>query len=198
LPQQLVDDFSGASMDATKWRTATCLTEAYTTGATFTQPGGVLDASVAGNDSYTSIATYDMTGGTESIKIATVGPRDASLAFGNINNWSRAIIESGTLYFQVSEAGARTTVASVAWDSATMAWLRIAHVTTGDAIQWYTSPDGAVWTQRASRARGFNIKAVNMAIEVVSVGGTGVDNQYDNFNFTGQPDVVVLLGQAIL
>ncbi len=155
----LRDDFEDNAV-AAAWSAVASgsATVAETSGqARFTLPSSTAGTHVA---RYTSVVTYDLTGGSFFINIGTmVATGVAATAFFQVyidgSNALQWIQLSGTVYARKIVAGVSTDLFSAAWSSSTYKYLRISE--SGGTITWSSSTNGTSWTSRATLANPFAV-----------------------------------------
>lgn len=156
----LRDDFEDA-LTAAAWSAgaAGSATAAETAGqARFTLPSSTAGTHTA---RYTSVATYDLTGGSFYITIGTMVATGVAataffqLYFGSGANTLQWIQLSGTIYARKIIAGVSTDLFSAAWSSTTYKYLRISE--SGGTITWWSSTNGTSWTSRATLTNPFAV-----------------------------------------
>jgi outer membrane biosynthesis protein TonB len=81
----------------------------------------------------------------------------------DVNNWYRFAIENGSLLFQTTLAGVKTSV-TVPYSSQN-SWWRLRHASSTNTIYWETSPDGLNWTVQRSIAAQFAITALSVELQ---------------------------------
>lgn len=154
----ITDDFT--TQDTTKW----------TFGGASAVSGGTLNLPV--NSSYADIinsnATFDLTGSSVYVQIAQTpnqgnGTTEAYLQIVDAGATNReAMIWSGGRLIQRETVAGSDTETSLAFDPVNHAWWRIGE--SGGTIFWDTSPDGATWTNRRSKAVGITVTSLTVRL----------------------------------
>jgi hypothetical protein len=173
------DDFGGSVRDATKWNAGLTTVDPASVDSTVSvsQQNGQLSITPKPSttglhyNGYTTAQAYDFTGGTTSVQLIQAASdyrAPAVLGVGiNASNYCRIdVTHNGTtdnrVHMSYRTNGGTETVTEVTNLPSAPAYLRIRHLTTGDAIVWETSSDGTNWTTRRQEARGFSLSAVHV------------------------------------
>jgi hypothetical protein len=142
----LVEDFEAGSVDFTKWPNSF--------GVSQSGGFGIIPATT----SYNQFATGYSYSLRESFLVADIpvitnvgnGTTDSSMEARLVSgDYTRFVVEAGTLYAQ-ERAGGVTTNVSVAYNSVNHRWWRIRE--TAGTMYWETSPNGTSWTTIRSKA----------------------------------------------
>lgn len=161
---QLRDNFANNTIDP-------CWVAAQSGSATAAETGGqarfTLPSSTAGSHdaSYTSAATYDLTGDGFVIDIQTmVATGVAATAYFDLllddSNYLRWRQLSNAITARTLIAGVDTQRYTATWSSSTYKYLRIRE--SGGTIFWDSSSNGTSWTNRASLANPFGVTALKI------------------------------------
>ena len=190
----LSDDFSGGSLDATKWATFS-----FGTGSSASQTGGEIQVSLSNSASKTSagiwsVNTYDLTGSSAQFEVATLG--DAMIAgdktqIGMLLQVSHAQIESvsaiwtvlseGTLYLGYYVGDTQTVATTLSYDTTNHKYLRVRE--SSGTIYWDTSPDASTWTNQESVADPIAVTDLYVVLYGQQFGsGVASTVAVDNFN----------------
>ena len=182
----LIDDF--ATQDTAKWT--------FGSGASVTGEQLVMQCLSSYSSEVLSVDFYDLTGSyalMEVVSPQSPGTGTTSTYFfcredPDINA-VRWIIAGATLLAEHRVAGTNTTIFSAAFDATTHRWLRFRE--DAGTIYWDTSPDGVVWTNRATWVSTITLTALKAAL---GSGYYGAESSpapavVDNFNLIPPPVV---------
>lgn len=184
---KLKDNFNDNSIDPAKW------TKFEANGATYAETGrrGKVTFPASGSSGtdgdITSVNSFDLSESNAILQVLEIPSSstdaDAELRiYTDSDNWFRFITEAGGLYFQRRRLGSQGTVDSTTFNAVTHKWWRLRE--SGGVIYWDTSPDGKVWTNRASYTHTMDVSKMK-----VLIAGTCFKNEtnpgffiFDNFN----------------
>lgn len=150
------DDFSDNNRNAALWNIDSVIvgtTDALVTVAeTSAQVHITPRTSQSGErfNGYTTVNTYDLTGGHTSIEVVQAATHEALSLAINSTNWYRIVNDGGTLYFQDKIAGVSTYI-TVDYVNADHRWWRIRHDAATDEMVFETSTSangGASWDEQ--------------------------------------------------
>ena len=187
------DNFNDNSIDTLLWSRGSFGTNDPL--VTVNEVGGQLEilprASQPGSryNGVISNRTYNFTAGIIFAEVAEISQAGSQtiLAFGVDNNNKVSMwTESGNLRMALTVAGNSVGATSIAYNSTSHRWWRIRHVQAGDTIRFDTSPDGIVWTQRHSIARGsLNITAGKVNLSAGTSGSVATPGRarFDNLSW---------------
>lgn len=182
----LSDSFDGLALNAGLWVTS------IPAGTGVILANGTLQIQItAGATQYANAATvntYDLTGGSVSVQIASQGtpvngfenwPITAQI---DSNNATYAVLSGGFVGVYKKVAGVQTAVWFGAYDPVATQWARIRE--SNGTIYWEHSPDGSTWTSWTSLTNPFavtDLQIQHMAGVWSALGFTETVN-FDNLN----------------
>lgn len=186
--ESLKDNFNDNSLNTTVWTSF---------GAGVSETSGEIQVALVGADAvYHGIYTpsiYVLTDSQMSVKVSNPGNQAwASIevelqAIKDANNRVFFVIGGGTLYAYKEVAGAQSSPANIAYNSTTMAYLRIREAS--GTTYWEYSPDDETYTTLHSEATPFTLTALQLEIDAgnwsTETGTTTVS--FDNFNIPALP-----------
>ncbi|HEY6807598.1 MAG TPA: spherulation-specific family 4 protein [Gemmatimonadales bacterium] len=195
LVETLTDPFSGPQIDSTRWSVSTTAGTAGASGGTLTLTPNSLDPTAG--IFVTSVGSYTLVNSRAHVKVASVVDHG-----GNVNNRFRLRTsapgnelgwwyEQGSLIAYYTFNGTDTAVASFTYSAATDVYWQLRQ--TNGVTYWETSPDGAVYSPRATlNSLPFAVNAVQVQFSVRAF-GTGAANstpaKYTNLNGAALPKV---------
>ena len=168
------DDFTVTAMDPV-WSVNSLNYIGSDALVTVTESGGQLriqprsGVAVDAYNGYSTVATYDLTGGSASVQVVQVSSvasaANTSLILSlNAANWFGFTQEANTLYMQALTGGVMSET-SIPYTNATHRWWKIRHVPASNTITWETSTNGTTWTPRRTGVTpGFAITALSLEI----------------------------------
>jgi hypothetical protein len=174
-PTLLADDFSGATLDVTKWLISTFILPYY--GVTIdplvgiAQTGGRLEITPRVNTSgerhrgIGSVNTIDLTGGSAQVQVTPANGRSDTIfaLSGSGNNFLVFGRGYQTIWCEQIVAGTRSYV-TIADTSTTVRYWRIRHDAGADTVIFETSPDSVTWTTLNSVVRAIPITALRVEL----------------------------------
>jgi hypothetical protein len=160
--ETLTDAFD-TTVDFSKWN--------WSSGSVVWDSGAGGRAKIPCATSYYSLATamtgpwYDLTGSAVFAKMTPPPNGAGSREFyiealrATVNTDKVSFFwASGNLYWRLTRGGVQISQSSIPYDAVNHAWLRIRE--SGGTVYFDTSPDGAVWTNRASLVPGFDVSKI--------------------------------------
>lgn len=149
-----------------------------------------------------SAVNYDLTGSSAYVQlvqrpnIGTGSTNAILMAQVSSGNFAEFILEGATLYFREQVATVNSD-GSVTFDPVAHAWWRLRE--SGGSIFWDTSPDGATWTNRRSKADGLSYASVQLQLSAGNWNseaspGTAI---FDNFNLPAPTPRAIVKSQAV-
>lgn len=171
----LQDLFNQTTLNTGLWTQFTGGSATMTYASTGAQVNFPASSTSATDGDISSNVGYDLTGssifmhGTTMPSAATSADAELRI-FQNGTNWYRWVYEGGTLFAQKQIAGVTVTIFSVAYNSSTHAYWKIAE--SGGTITWSTSVDGITFTSRGTFANTLTITSMT-----VLIAGTCFENE---------------------
>ncbi|MEJ7731207.1 MAG: hypothetical protein WKG00_18575 [Polyangiaceae bacterium] len=161
-------------------------------GGTTVEADGVVTLtpalSAVSEAAYVSGTAYDISESSftvEAVQTTNVTPKVQTFmrAETDSDNGFTIAAMSGTLYFRIEQAGSLAVVASIPYDAEEHHWWR-ARGTAG-TIHWDTSPDGLLWTERATTPAGtVDLTVVDVLLAAKADAAAAMPGlaKFDNFN----------------
>lgn len=192
-PEDFTDNFNDNIRDEARWKLDSVLRGTFNPAHTVAEVNQQMRVTVAaaeasGNNGYSSLFLYNFTGSlarVELVEAPPLAPFDTGLLVGpSVSLYATMRVIGGVLFCRRTNP---TVTVTLEYDPLAHHHFRIRHEPSDNTFRFDTSPDGLVWTERASHsATAFAITAVRM--ELVS-GKNGVTADpgiavFDNFNTT--------------
>lgn len=191
------DNFNDNSIDSSLWSRGSFGTN--DSAVAVNEVGGQLEivprAGQTGSHYNGAISnrTYNFTDGIIFAEIVEISQSNSQtiLAFGADNNNKVSMwAEGGNLRMALTVGGSSVGAASITYNSTSHRWWRLRHVPANDSIRFDTSPDGIIWTQRHSIARGsLNISAGKVNISAGTSGSVPAPGRARFDNLSWHPQV---------
>lgn len=211
--QAFRDDFTDATMDASKWTKNTLnppQSSTFDKDIVVSEVGGRLEitprSKMGGThySGYVSAARWNATNARATVEVAQAAQNGAETFFTlalDTDNWLRFYVQGATpnvQLFMQTKLGVNATVTAIPYSAAQHRWWRFRHDRAADQFAFETSPDGLVWTRRRAVARPFAVTSV--LLELGAGTGASVADPgkavFDNFLMESNPVPAVPLFSA--